>query len=198
MRTALIIPTVALLWSCAMAPTDPSAYGVQIISDLDAGQDSAAQEAFDRFADDDQFRETLYPVLFGEARSRYLDGDYEGAARVLRFTADRYPKAVAVREALLYSLFLLRADLAQPDSSLSHEMDTILAALDELGGDAAPWADLVATQNAIDLGQLEAAKAPYERFRAAWDGQPADLEPYVEDLGRYLQSPPDQAKEMNS
>ncbi len=198
MRIALLLPVAALLWSCATVPTDPAALGNEIIRDLDAGLEAEADAAFADIAGSARLRETLYPVLFGEARSRYAAGDYEGAARLLRFSASHYEAATAVREALLYTLFLVRAGLPAPDAALAREMDALLVELRERGAITGPWADLVAAQNAIDRGRVQEAEAPFQRFLATWDGQPAELAAYVQDLGRYIQSPPGAGREGDS
>jgi hypothetical protein len=180
--------------SCASLPSDPQVLGDQIIADLDAGMVAQAQKTFDRVGGDSIWRESLYPVFYTEAQRRYEEGDFEGASTILRFSVAEYSGASSLREALIFSLFQLRANAETVDPSLVQELQMVVQGFIEAGSYSS-WADLIAAQTAIDLGQTQDAIAPYQRFLAIWDGQPAELETYVQDIGRYLENPPSQGEE---
>ena len=188
MKQSLIL-LVALFASCASAPSNPMALGDQIIADLDAGLLSQAENKFEAVANDAKWRESLYPRFFAEARERYESGDFEGASVVLRFSVDQYSQASAMREALLYSLFQLRAQKEHPDAALVQELELVAQDFLDSGGPSL-WTDLIAAQTAIDLGHADRARNSYQRFVANWNGEPTELTTYVDDLGRYLNNPP--------
>ncbi len=174
-----------LLTACMATPLGPPRQiGSEIVVALDAGNEDQAVDLFSRATKTGGARDLLYPVLFDDARGRYEAGEAEGAARILRFMRDRYPDARAVREALVYALFLERSNQAGPAPELSAQLARELEAVDG----RSPWVDLVRTQHSIDRGSTDDARVSFERFVSRWDGEPAQLMPYVEDLDRYLAS----------
>ena len=182
--------SILLLASCATVPTGtPKEVATTLIEDLDAGRVQDADDLFDRIADDDSYREKVYPVVFEAARERYAQGDPAAAAQLLRFMAPRYPDALSVREALLYSLFLERAQSTAPDPALMEELDEALSELRASATEVPVWVDLVAAQQAVDRGERSAARESLARFLERWEGQPPELLLYVEDLERYLRTP---------
>jgi hypothetical protein len=180
---------VVLAASCASLPSDPQVLGDQIITDLDAGMVAQAQKTFDRVSRDSIWRESLYPVFYAESLKRYEESDFEGASTILRFAVDQYSGASSLREALIFSLFQLRANAETVDPSLVQELQTVVLGFQDSGA-YSEWADLIAAQTAIDLGRSQEALAPYQRFLATWKGEPAELETYVQDIGRYIENPP--------
>ena len=181
---------VALLAGCASTPPGPpEEVAPRIVAALDAGREEDAEELFEASAREKSAEERLYPLLYEEARARYQKGDSEPSARVLRFMAGRYPKALAVREALVYALFLERAESDVPAPEL---VQAIGAAVGELRKAGAPplWIGLVEAQQAIDRGEPDAAREVFAGFKKAWDGRPSELAVYVEDIDRYMVSHP--------
>ena len=187
---ALVIGLVLapLLGGCASAPSQsPSEMGPSILSALDAGEEKEANDLFRSVARDRSYTEAIYPVLYKAARGRYEEGDTAASSRVLRFMRRHYEDAAAVREALLYSLFIERGRSDDLDPELTEEMDAVMAELSELNDDSPVWLDLVAAQQAIDRGELGEARAALERFRSAWTGEPAELALYVDEMDQYIQ-----------
>ena len=113
-------------------------------------------------------------------------GDNVGSVALLRFMAWGYPNATAVREGLLYGLFLQRAGLDQADPQLTTDIDRAISELRSLSNEPPIWIDLVETQQRIDKGDPGAARESLARFLEQWTGEPAGLTLYVEDLHRYL------------
>jgi hypothetical protein len=177
----------AWLAGCATVPSGPpEEVAPRIVAALDEADEDEAEELFDRAGGRDA-RERLYPLLYSEAEQRYERGESAGAARVLRFMAPRYERARAVREALVYSLFLERARAEEPPPpELLVELETQLGALRAAGGELPHWVALVEAQLAVDRGQAVAALEALERFHASWDGEPEMLGVYVDDLERHL------------
>lgn len=186
-QSALLV--VLLASACASLPDDPQVLGDQIIADLDAGLVTQAHDTFGRVERDAKWRESLYPVFFAEAQSRYEAGDFQGASVVLRFSVEEYSGAKSLREALLYSLFQLRAGSETLDLDLVQELASVVQGFRDTNA-YSPWSDLIAAQTAIDLGQPTEALVPYQRFLAEWDGKPTELEAYILDIGRYIENPP--------
>ena len=188
MKTAIVLAPL-LLAGCAATPHRPPAEVASAITDeLDAGRPSEARGVFDRVASDDEQAEKLYPVLFASARTRYEDGDWAGSRRILRFMAEGYPKALAVREALVYDLFLERASMATADDELLAELDHAIVDLERGVREPSVWVELARTQLAIDRGDLEQARQSFDRFLGRWTGAPPSLTVYIEDIDRYLGS----------
>ena len=188
MRTSALV-LACLFVGCAYAPVPPEEMASEILADLDSGQPGKADDRFERFAHDHAYREKLYPLLFEASRDRYAEGDAAGAAEVLGFMAPRWPEATAVREALLYSHFLERAQSTRaPDEELIALIDEAVSELREHGTPAPVWVDLIEAQWAIDRGRLPKARASLVRFLENWDGNPPSMLVYVEDVERYLRS----------
>lgn len=178
-----------LLAACAGTPSGPPEMVAEgILADLDAGRPQAAAERFRAAAADADVRQRIYPMLYGDARRRYESGDYASAGLCLEFLAEHYPDAAAVREALVYALFLERSRLPAADPELVERIGRALTAVHERSVDPPAWLDLVAAQNALDQARPEQARVALARFHAGWDGHPAGLQTYIEDLDRYLAS----------
>jgi predicted Zn-dependent protease len=190
MRILLSTTGLLLLAGCVSAPTGPpEQVATSIVAAIDEDDDTAAEELWDRNAEESsEYRQQMYPVLYDAATERYVRGDVTGSTELLRFMAEHYPDAPAVAQAYAYSLFILRSGQLDPDPELVEELEVALeeARRHVPGGPA--WFDLMETQVAIDRGRLTDANEAYNRFRVAWDGTPESLRPYVEDLGRYLDS----------
>lgn len=178
-----------LLTACAATPTpEPNALADLLVADLVAGDNEAAAKRFDPVADDEGYRERIYPIVFNAARGHYEQGGGQSAARLLRFLVTEFPNAPAAREALVYALFLDRAGSSAPAEEEVKELGEHLAALRARDAAAPDFVHLIAAQAAIDRGDLDLARNDLDRFLERWDGRPADLLPYVEDLSRYLGS----------
>src|SRR5262249_34445064 len=133
-------------------------------------------------------REQLYPLLYEAARSRYQGGDAAHAAAVLRFMERQYPNSSAVQEALVHALFLERAASEHPPADLVRELGDTLGHLAQRDS---PLIELARAQNAIDRGDLGAAREALARYRAKpldAGATSAELSVYVEDVDRYLKS----------
>ena len=189
----LLLWSFPFLASCAAAPPGPpEELASTLLSELDAGRTSEARELFELVEDDAEYRDKIYPVLYGAARARYQDGNASGAAVVLRFLHAGYPEAVSVREAFLYSLFLERAGKGAPEPAVASEIDELLAELREQPRpeNSAPpvWIDLIEAQHRLDRGESAQAREAYARFLASWDRRPNEalLALYVDDIGRHL------------
>ena len=179
------------LGACATTPPGPpEEVAPRITAALDAGRTKEADELFAASASDEGASEQIYPLLYEEAHGRYQKGESEPSARILRFMARRYPKARAVREALVYALFLERAASDPPNPELVQEIGTAVGDLRKSGGVVPTWIGLVEAQLAIDRGEPHAAREVFAGFKQAWDGQPDELTVYVEDIDRYLTSHP--------
>jgi len=186
MSLAALLVSLAACVTTSSPP--PEELANELITTLDEGKTDEARERFERVEHDAEYRDKIYPVLFGAARRRYLEGNGAGAAVLLRFLHEGYPDAVAVREALVYSMFLERASVEHPDPALTVELEQLLAEMRATEGPLPVWVDLIEAQQGIDRGDTEGARAAYERFVASWDRRPGDpvLEVYVDDIGRYL------------
>jgi hypothetical protein len=177
---------VVLLAGCASTPVGPpEEVAPRIVAALDAGKEHDAVELFEASAREKGAAERLYPLLYEEARARYQKGESEPSARVLAFMSRRYPEALAVREALVYALFLERAESEVPAPELVAAIGTAIEELRKAGA-SPPWIALVEAQQAIDRGEPDAARAAFAGFKQDWDGRPEELTVYVEDIERYL------------
>lgn len=182
---------VGLLASCVSTPSGPpEEVAPRIVAALEAGQKAEAEELFEACASDGDASELLYPLLYEEARVRYQKGESGPSARILGFMSGRYPRALAVREGLVYALFLERARSAVPAPELVQELDAAVTELRKAASVPPPWLDLVEAQLAIDRGETAAAREAFASFEKGWDGGPAELTVYVEDIDRYLDSNP--------
>lgn len=175
--------------ACVSSPTGPPAeVAANLVSYLDDGATADAGDLMKQVSRKSGYFERIYPVLFEAARERYEAGDPAGAARILRLMSNNYPQAMAVREALIYSLFMQRAAIDKPDLVLTNEIEQTLAEFTSQTGAQSAWLELIGTQAAIDAGKLEEARESLLRFLDTWDGEPPSLLVYVEDLERYLRS----------
>lgn len=186
MKIPAIVLTALLSTSCLALTGPPEEVGDGIVAALAEGDTERAAYMYDRIERDPEYREQIYPTLFDAARDRYIGNDFEGAADVLRFMLPRYPQAMAVKEAMAYSLFLQRASTGRADGA--RELEELLESLGNRPIGSSPWIALVETQVAIDRGDDAAALDGFDRFLAHWNGGPAELAVYVDDLGRYLTS----------
>src|SRR5262249_58816101 len=108
------------------------------------------------------------------------------------FMSAHYPQSIAVRQALVYALFVERAGSEQPAAELVQAFGKALAGLPKDAGDTAPWLELARAQQAIDSGDLTVAREAFARFNSAKKEKEAapELTVYVEDIDRYLRSHP--------
>lgn len=179
-----------VLGGCASAPSGPpEEVAGRILTSLDADRPGEARASFERVADDRAYRREVYAILYSSAGERYASGDPEGAATLLRFLAEAYPDAPAVREALVYSLFLVRSRSEHATPESNRELEHWARELGEVPGARSPWLDLVDAQLAVDGDDPAGAREALTRFLESWNGEPAALLPYVEDLGRFASSP---------
>ena len=178
------------LTGCVTTPAGPpEEVAPKIAAALDSGNSKEAEQLFTASASEKEGSDQLYPLLYEEAHTRYKKGDSESSARLLKFMSGHYPRALAVREALVCALFLERAGKDAADPEL---LKTIDAAAQELRKSAAPppWLGLVEAQVAIDRGEPAAARDAFASFKKSWDGRPPELAIYVDDIDRYLSSHP--------
>ncbi len=188
-RITSLLSLVLLVGACAIAPpAPPEELANTLVSELDAGHVEEARKLFALVDDSAEYRDKIYPVLYGAARARYQDGNAAGAAVLLRFLHEGYPEAGAVPEALLYALILERAGREEPDPALAAEIDGLLAELRQERTTLPVWLDLIEAQQAMDRGDPELAREAHARFLGAWDGKPGGpfLAVYVDDIGRHL------------
>ena len=193
MRTTQCFPWIlcAALAACASTPSGPpEEIAPKIVALLDEDKADDAEDLFERAARADEVRDQLYPLLYETARARYEKGEAQGSARVLRFMAEQYPNSLAVDEALVYALFLERAGTEEPSSEMVQELGKAIAHLREGTTEAPAWVELAAAQQAIDRGDLGAARQAYARFQLAKRETSPALTVYVEDIDRYLRSNP--------
>ena len=196
MRQTLLL-TVLLLASslgasCASTAVqtfaNPAEATKAMVVAAEAGDQEEARRIFNSFARSSVKRDQVYASLFNAAETRYERGDGAGAARILELVTQEYPAAVAAREALVYALFVDRAGSEEPSESQIEAMELAIDAAREASPQPSVWVGLAATQVAIDRDNTTAARAEFDGFLQAWEGEPASLMPYVEDLDRYLQT----------
>jgi hypothetical protein len=133
--------------------------------------------------------DVAFNVLYSQAQSLYDQRDYASAARVLRFLMERYEDKRAPKEALLLTLTMQSARAGKPPAGDElEEMNELAKELREDVENPPVWIDLVATHDAIDQGNLTAARASLARFNARFDGNPVSLTEYADELERYLSS----------
>jgi len=193
MRSALRLASLSLSCipcACASTPAavPPEQAAPKIVALLDAGKSGDADELFAAEEREPSVRDGLYPLLYEQARGRFERGETTGAAAILRFMARAYPKSIAVREALVYALFVERAGSAQPPPELVQEMGTVIATLE--GADVPPWVELARAQEAIDGGKPGTAREALARFQRANTDSTPEIVLYAEDIERYLQTQP--------
>jgi len=188
MRSSFLL-SIPLFAACISTPAGPpETVAGEILAALEAGESAKADKLFKPVARKEEYRQKIYPTLYGAAQDRYDRDDIDGSVDILRFLGEHYPDATAVREALVYGLFLQRSTLDEADPDLSAEIDGSLAKVRAKTATPPVWFDLVETQQEIDRGRLVEARAAYERFRSNWEGTPDSLWVYVDDLERYLAS----------
>jgi len=174
--------------ACATTHVPPADAAGEVASYLIAGEVNKAESRFDDIdSGDDQ--DVAFNVLYSQAQSLYDQRDYASAARVLRFLMERYEDKRAPKEALLLTLTLQSAREGKPPAGDElKEMNELAKELREGVENPPVWIDLVATHDAIDQGNLTAARASLARFQARFDGNPVSLTEYAEELERYLAS----------
>jgi hypothetical protein len=191
MRWFVFLSASVLGAACATVPADPpGVVGARLVEHIEAGRLADASAEFDAVAANAHYRERIYPIVYEAARRRYADAEPAQAIALLRFLTERYPQAMAAREALLYAHLVHRGTQVRPDPAALDEIDRLLGELRDSSTPLPIWIELVAAQQAIDRGDLAEARAAVAGFRAGWDGAPAELGLYVEELERYLQAPP--------
>ncbi|KAA3609575.1 MAG: hypothetical protein DWQ01_09605 [Planctomycetota bacterium] len=165
----------------------PGRVAARIVAHLNAGETEAANELFEDYASEDRYHQTLYPVLFDAAEEYHDTGRPAEAVSVMRFVVEQYPDGNAAKEALLYSLFLLRAEAGKADRLMLDEMGVLL---DELEGEPQnpAWIQLISTQYWIDRDRPREAKRAFEQFESEWNGRPSYLASYVTEIERWLQT----------
>ena len=180
---------LVLLGGCSLAPSDPPGeVASRILEDLEAERTQQAADRFDAVANDERYRQVIFPVVYEAAGQRYRNEELKDAAGLLEFLNDRYPQAAAPREALLYALFIQRAGSEEPNPDTLARMETLIQEIRALSVSPPGWVDLAAAQNGIDRGRLSDSREAYARFRAEWSGDPPELAEYVTELGRYLET----------
>jgi hypothetical protein len=162
--------------------------GAQIVEYLKRGQQDQAAAAFSAAAPFDDYREKIYPLLYEAARNRHRQADMAGAQTLLEFLAVRYAEAMAVREALLYVLFIQRGERERADPVALAKADRLLEELRAGRSELPVWVELVAAQQALDGNRPEDAQVALDRFRAGWNGEPKELSEYVVEIDRFLRT----------
>jgi len=185
----LLLVSLAACSSTPIGDEDPPQAGRTISKKIMAGETKDAGKLFDAYADDDHFRQALYPVLFGIAEERYDSGKTKDSVAVARFVAKKYPKSLSAQEGLLYALFAARNDAGSADIEQLDEMAPLVQKLSgEAGHDL--WVDLVATQYWIDRNRPAQAEQTLRSFKERWNGRPSDLSDYILELDRWIQTHP--------
>lgn len=170
------------------AYTTPEEATTAIISSAAAGDVQEAGRIFDSLADDPVQRDRVYAALFNAASQRYESGQSAEAANLLTFVTEHYPNAAAAREALVYALFLERAEAGATTEASTGALNEAITSVRSGVTRPPTWVELAATQVAIDDGDLARARETFDSFLTSWDQQPSGLALYVEDIDRYLQS----------
>ncbi|MEM8711972.1 MAG: hypothetical protein AAGG01_13560 [Planctomycetota bacterium] len=190
--TVLALLAASALTACSSTSvqtfSSPAEATAAIVQAAEAGDQEEATRIFDSFARSSVQRDRVYASLFDAAEARYDRGNGGAAANILTFVTAQYPAAVAAREALVYSLFIDRASGAEPTDDGVVALAQAVEGARESNPQPSPWIDLAATQVAIDRDDLSSARADFSQFLERWDGEPAGLMEYVEDIDRYLQS----------
>jgi hypothetical protein len=189
-----ICAALVLLLAPSCSSTGTRAYATPeeattaIITAAGAGDVQEAGRIFDSFAADPVERDRVYAAVFNAASERYEAGNSAEAANLLTFVTEHYPNAAAAREALVYALFLERAESGAMAAASTGELKAAITSV-RAGVTVPPtWVELAATQVAIDDGELARARETFDAFLTTWDQQPSGLALYVEDIDRYLQS----------
>ena len=179
-----------LLTGCYSLPSEgPGDYARNVENRLQQGDTEQAGVMFERIEHDDQYRNVLYPVLFDASEEAFELGDYGKADTFLAFLANRYPEGPAVAEALAMNRFLWRSEMDEPDADFTQSLGQALEDLRLRTSEVPVWVDLAETQFHLDEGDERRAARTLEHFLDRWDGDPAELLPYVEDLQRAMEDP---------
>lgn len=187
MKISILLLFCLSFLACQTSPTGPPEdVASEIVLALDSDQPSRAADLFEGSAEGS--RESMYPVLYSAAQERYERGDASASVELLRFMAEHYPEAGAVRQALLYGLMVRRSSQDTATSAQVAETEKILSDLRESNAALPLWVDLVEAQLRIDQNRLDEARQSFDAFLGAWDGQPVELMVYIEDIDRYLAS----------
>jgi len=190
----LFLAAVVLLLAPSCASTGGRTYATPeeataaMITAAVAGDMPEAELIFESFAVDPVQRDRAYVALFGAASERYESGRSAEAANLLTFVTERYPHAAAAREALVYALFLERAEAGAATDASTTAMKKAISSVRSGVAISPTGVDLAETQVAIDGGDIERARDTFDAFLTSWDRAPAELVVYVEDIDRYLQS----------
>ena len=162
----------------------------QISAHLDEGKTSEADDVYKAVKSSEKHRDVIYATLYQRAGNLYEESDFASASRLLGFLADHYPKSMAVKEALLWSLLLDRRGnkAGVPDKEQLAEMEELARDLRKSQKSPSPALELVTVQVEIDQGKLDAARKHLASFKRKWDGSPAELHAYMTELDRYLES----------
>ena len=170
----------------APAYVDVQQLGAEIAAHLLAGDPGAAEDAL-MVVEQPQDFEALYSVLFAQGQSLAAEKDYVSCTRLNRFLTKTWPEERSAQKALVYSLWLSRAQSGRAyDAATVQEIETLSARI-RAGDEPAPvWVDIALTQAAIDSGDLAAARIAMDRFNTRWDREPPALRAYVAELDRYI------------
>ena len=170
----------------AQAHVDVQAVGTEIAAHLVAGDVVAAEDALMTVEDPDDHA-ALYSLLFDRAQMFAADRDYDSCIRINRFLTRVYPEDRPAQEALVYSLWLARAQTGEAhDAATVAEIEAVSARIRAAGDPIPVWVDIALTQAAIDGGDLEAARIAMNRFNARWNREPPSLRAYAAELDRYI------------
>ncbi len=170
----------------ARAYVDVQQVAIEVAAHLMGGDVVAAEDAMMAVEEREDY-DALYSLLFDRAQSLAGDQDYDSCIRINRFLTKVYPGERSAKEALVYSLWLARAQSGQAhDAATVAEIDAVSARI-RADGEAVPvWVDIALTQAAIDGGDLEAARVAMNRFNDRWDREPPSLRAYAAELDRYI------------
>jgi len=185
-RTLLLL--AVLIPACAGSP-DWSADEASnaIAENLVAGKVDDAEAIFDDIDKSDHHMQAVYATVYERAGRYYRKGRYAEAIVMLRFLRERYGDAEAPRLALLYAHFLQRGEASTPpDADAVKEVRGLVKEIRQKDEKYPWWVDLAAAQNAIDGGRARDAREEYAKFKAKWDGRPAQARFYVEEFERYF------------
>jgi len=175
-----------LVIGCQSTGVPPTQIAADVAALLVAGDTARAEARFEEIGGDDD-RALAYPVLHGQAETLWQQRDYASCIRVNRFLVAHYPDRVSAREALLYALFLNRARTGKvPGEATRREMAELGTAIRRVSKEPPLWVDLALVQVAIDGGDQRIARASMARFRSRWNGRPASLRDYAQELDRWL------------
>ncbi len=183
----LLLPGLAACSATDLDSRTPRQVAAEVADLLVAGDEGAAAELFDAWAEDEGARQAMYPVLFDIAEEHYDTGSARDAAAIMRFTASRYPNSLAAKEALLYSLLLQRAEEGALSRSGLDEMGDLVRELEGRAQNPA-WVSLAAIWYWIDRDRPEQAAEAWRDFQDTWNGRPSYLKPELVEIERWLET----------